>query len=128
MSYQDSLARKIAESKRANFKGTAVVNLSILSFPYAIRRVDPKLVADLVRNFEESSCFNRDAEYFIPAVIDKETLRNAMTDKGVTTAKLKGAQDIPRLLFRNDFRLKCLHRQHRVHAAKKYFKTPEKQE
>jgi hypothetical protein len=127
-SRQEVLGQQIVESKAANFKGTARVDISFLSFPYSIRpNYDKNRVADIIRIFEKQGCIYLDPDLHIPAIIDDKTLQDAMSNAGVSLEELKrnGGYKPPELTFPSGFMLECLHGQRRVIAAAQYL-PPEK--
>jgi Protein of unknown function (DUF3723) len=125
-SQAETIERKIAEDRSANYRGTARVRFEVLEFDAEdSRELDERNVERLVGVFETAGCLLRlEPKHHIPAVISPQSLDLAIQHTGTSLEKLlEHSQKLPpELKFPPNYRLKCLHGQHCVEAGKRWGK------
>lgn len=129
-SQAESIDRKIAEDRSANYRGTVRVRFEFLEFDVeSARELDKKNVERLVGVYETARCLRLKPEHHIPAVISQQNLNLAIKHTGTSLEKLLiYPQKLPpELKFPPGHRLICLHGQHRVEAAKQWGKLSPKE-
>lgn len=110
----------IWEQRASNYRGTVRVKLEALRFGVeGSRQPDVQNVKRLRQIFQDQGCYRLDPENRIPAVIDQQTLENAMQLSGTTLAALLQIPQTspPFLKFPPGFQLQCLKGQSRAKAA-----------
>jgi hypothetical protein len=103
------------------FRGHAKIRLHHLEFHsplFASRAFDPSHVDRLKNVFQQDACARSDPCNFISAVIDDDTLDQAIIQSSTTVEALRSETKTPFLLLPNGYRLRCLYGRHRVEAAK----------
>ena len=118
----ERLEREVSEQKISNYKGTAFVHLSALTFPNPVRPIDQGHVARLKRVFDKEGCRRLELEHHIPAIIDDASLQVAMhfSDMSIEMLRAASAVDPPELRFPEGTVLECLHGRHRIMAAQQH--------
>jgi len=116
------LEREIFNNKSANYRGAARIHLTNLDleFPDRKRTLDEKNVNRLVRNFEFEGCLRLEAEHYVPALIDDETLIAALRESGLEQAALLKFSEPPELPLPDGLKLKVLEGQHRLMAGSRF--------
>jgi hypothetical protein len=112
--------RKLAEDREENFRGTACVSLRKLIFkPEYSRDVDKKNVERLKRIFARQGCLRLSPSNHVPAIINEQDLKVALQYSRKTLDDLlNSSQDAPpKLTLPPNYKLECLHGQHRILAA-----------
>ncbi|KAF7166680.1 hypothetical protein CNMCM6106_002396 [Aspergillus hiratsukae] len=103
------------------FRGHAKILLRHLEFHsplFASRAFDPTHVERLKNVFQQDACARSEPCNFISAVIDDDTLNQAIIQSSATVEALRSETEMPFLLLPNGYRLRCLYGRHRVEAAK----------
>ena len=112
---------RLSLERTQKFKGTARIRLEFLKFGEpTFRELDPQIVKNLKAEFQKArGCQPLDRQHHIPALIDKEDLERAIHCANVGEEQLKSTipSDWPILVFPKEYRLSCLHGQHRVKAG-----------
>ncbi|KAA8647895.1 uncharacterized protein ATNIH1004_006597 [Aspergillus tanneri] len=119
----DSPQGQYMRERYEHFRGHAKVGLEHLEFEtplYGSRVYDQKNVNRLVRVFELEQCLRLEPAHHIVAIIDNETLQQAVTLSDVTEEQLRDASNLPWLFLPEGYRLSCLYGKHRIAAAKKF--------
>jgi hypothetical protein len=111
------LENRLCADRASNFRGTALVRFSHLTFN---KKPDERKVKRLKQNFRTEGCLRMEPLNRIKALIPEQDLNHAITASGVTTQELfKHPNGIPpSLTFSQDFRVLCLKGASRVEAAK----------
>jgi hypothetical protein len=115
----EDLERHIAKSKADNFRGSARVNLSFLSFP-PLRSLEEDRLLSLKRSFEKNGCLQVDPRYSIQAVIADAELQQAARESSITLEELRASLEPPELRFNLGYHLECCKGKHRAAAAAEY--------
>lgn len=121
-SQAESIERKIAEDRSANYRGTVRVRFEFLEFDTeSSRELDQKNIERLIEVYEIDRCDPLQPERHIPALISQRSLELATKHTGTSAGNLLCPQELPlELKFPPGHHLKCLHGQHRVEAAKQW--------
>ena len=121
--------RKITEDRSANYRGTVRVRFEFLEFDTeGSRELDPKNVERLIEVYKTARCLRLESEHRIPATISQQSLDLAIKRNGTSLENLLSCpQELPlELKFPLNYKLICLHGQHRVEAAKRWGKLSPK--
>jgi hypothetical protein len=118
------VSRRIRAEKTLKHLGTARIEVDALCFPDSdgpnienVKRLN-KLFR-LQRDLDPGELQNR-----IPAVIDENDLREALSASGLSEESLlSNGRDYPTLHFCRGFRLNCLRGEDRVEAVKQVFRS-----
>jgi hypothetical protein len=103
------------------FRGHAKIFLRHLEFHsplFASRAFDPTHVKRLMIVFQQGACARSEPCNFISAIIEDDTLEQAIAQSGTTVEALRSETEIPLLLLPDGYSLRCLYGRHRVQAAK----------
>jgi hypothetical protein len=114
---------QLEKERLRKFLGSAKVAIEVLCFNQVTkRRQDDQDSERLLRSFEIAGCLRIGDKYHVQAVIDKDSLSDALEKVGASTEALfsKEADQWPRLQFPDGFRIQCLHGQHRIEAGSEY--------
>jgi hypothetical protein len=107
--------------RRVKYKGTARVALHHLHFDnHGRRELNRKNVDRLIEIFRTESVLRLEPQHHIPAVIDPTLLDDVIQASGLSAESLLNNpdQNLPALKLPQQFRLTCLHGQHRIQAAR----------
>ncbi|KAL3459613.1 hypothetical protein BJX64DRAFT_264634 [Aspergillus heterothallicus] len=102
------------------FCGYAKVSLGQLDFHsplFASKPFNPSRAESLAKTFLQVSCAREERGNFISAIIDSDTLEQAVTQSRTTLELLKRETEIPHLSLPEGYRLRCLYGKHRARAA-----------
>jgi Protein of unknown function (DUF3723) len=113
--------REVNDDRFVTFRGTAIVRIKFLQFgAKGSREISRKNVEILKKNFRTQGILRLEPEHHILAVIDEQDLDHVVKSSETThQALLKSPQKRPpELIFPPDYRLKCLHGQYRILAAR----------
>lgn len=114
---------RLETEKRRTFKGSALINLDVLHFSSnEHRNLDPKHVEYLKGCFQKDRCRRLEEQNHIQAIIDQPNLDNALRHSDVSPYELLNSKQngYPKLIFPRGFKLRCLHGQHRIAAAREF--------
>jgi hypothetical protein len=117
---QDDRELNILAAER--FVGTVRVAISCLQFLDA-RQLDPRVVKELVSNFQQTRCRRYESENFIPVLITKSDLDRALRVSDINRTDLKtpdqeGSFRFLKAAKRQNFT--CVYGQHRIRAAEQF--------
>src|SRR6266536_4517827 len=127
--------RDIAEDRSANYRGTARVRFEALEFDWErefdceeSREIVQKNVQRLIGVFDKAGYDQLDSRHHIPAIISQQSLDLVLQYTGISLERLLEHRRKlpPKLKFPPTCRLKCLHSQYCVEAAKQWGKLPPK--
>ena len=113
------MAVDIQTIKRSHFKGYARVMLHDLRF-HTGRQLDEKNVERLSRVFDALGCHRGDRRYALPVVVEGSVLHQTFNSGSCNSqcSLSQPAVDLPLISAPNGEKILCLHKKHRVHAAK----------
>lgn len=115
--------QRLAEERRIKYRGTAMIRLEFLDFPYdESRELDPKNVERLKKCFRTEGCHRLELENHIPAIVEPSALNSALQIAGKSSDDLliQTEESYTELKFLVGYRLACLHGQHRIQAGREY--------
>lgn len=115
--------KRVSSDTAANFVGTVRVWIKHLDFPHPSRQVDPKVIAQLKRDFDGEGCNPEKLNNRIPAIIHDPMLLRTMLERlaiSAETFKAMSKENPPHLNLGQGVKLECLHGQHRAFAANEY--------
>jgi hypothetical protein len=119
---------RLDAERRLQYKGTACIGLEFLNF----RRCesgkeneeyepDRENVEYLKGCFRKEGCRQVDVGNHIPALIDQQSLDDALQAAGISANQLRSPSGgYPELAFPDGFQLECLHGKDRIQAAREY--------
>lgn len=118
-----ALEQKISEDKSAKYMGTAEIFIKHLEFPHPCRKIDWKIVDQLVRDFDGEGCIRDQPVNRIPAVISNSILQEGLQKLAISAEAFRAtSKDKPvKLPLSEDVKLECLHGQHRILAAEEFY-------
>ena len=124
----DARQAERAAIKSRCHRGLARIDLSALDFGFSLQRghreASDKLVCSLERKFELQGCLRFDDENYIPAIIEDNVLRLAISEAGLAELSIRNNDGfIPHLKIPH---LDCLHGLHRVLAAERHLDEDER--
>jgi hypothetical protein len=116
------IEQRISSDKLTKYKGTALVLIAHLHFPFPCRQVDKKVVDQLKRDFEGEGGIKDLPINRVPAIIDQSILQAGLNKLATSPEAFRATSrdNPPRLHLARDVKLECLHGQHRILAAKEY--------
>jgi hypothetical protein len=117
---QHEQEQKIATERRIQYRGTASIALEALHFPCeGSRDIDDRNVERLMNVFREEKCRRLPIQNHVVAEIDQRQLDAALAASGISAEALfkDPCDSYLELDFPPNFRLRCLHGQHRIIAA-----------
>jgi Protein of unknown function (DUF3723) len=107
--------RRLFESKRAHFKGSAKVPLDLLqSYAPSTFTFDAKNVARLIKIFEQEGCYRLNPDHHVPVTISRQSFEQALRDAGIDQHTLLTNDDPPLIQPEG---VTVLHGRHRLNAA-----------
>ncbi|KAI9855635.1 MAG: hypothetical protein M1813_009681 [Trichoglossum hirsutum] len=120
---------KLAGDRAASFRGTAIVRFEFLQFgAEGSRELNSKNVETLKKIFENGGCSPLEPRHHIPAIINQNNLNSAIKSSGISSSELldNPRAKPPELKFPLNYRLQCLHGQHRIEAGREALPLEEK--
>ena len=115
--------RRLFESKRAHFKGSAKVPLPLLhSYASSTFTFNAKNVDRLIQVFKIEGCYRLDPDHHVPATISRQSFEQALQDANINHHTLINSDDPP--LIRPEGAT-VLHGRHRLTAAQNYLNPNE---
>lgn len=124
---QNSFEKLYLEERRAHFRGSIKVDIQAISLNSS-QEVNYETVKRLEKIFQTQGCARLDPANHVPVLVEQRALKQALKDANVPPSDLLShfATDLPYLTFQQEYKLTCLHGQHRLLAAQAYL-LPEDQ-
>ncbi|KAH8765626.1 hypothetical protein BGZ57DRAFT_533732 [Hyaloscypha finlandica] len=114
---------KLEAETRRTYKGSARISLDVLYFQSNEHRdLDRKHVDYLKGCFQRDKCRRLEKRNHIEAAVDQPSLDAALRSSDVSARELltNEPNGCPKLSFPAGFKLRCLHGQHRIQAAREF--------
>jgi hypothetical protein len=114
---------KLEAETRRTYKGSARISLDVLYFQSNEHRdLDRKHVDYLKDYFQKDKCRRLEKRSYIKAAVDQPSLDAALRSSDVSARELltNEPNGCLKLSFPAGFKLRCLHRQHRIQAVKEF--------
>jgi hypothetical protein len=114
---------KLEAETRRTYKGSARISLDVLYFQRNEHRdLDRKHVDYLKGCFQRDKCRRLEKRNHIEAAVDQPSLDAALRSSDVSARELltNEPNGCPKLSFPAGFKLRCLHGQHRIQAAREF--------
>ena len=114
---------KLESETRPTYKGSARISLDVLYFQSNEHRdLDKKHVEYLKECFQKDKCRRLEKRNHTEAAVDQASLDAALRSSDVSARELltNEPNGCPKLSFLAGFKLRCLHGQHRIQAAKEF--------
>jgi len=110
---------RLDAERRLQYKGTACIGLEFLNFQQC--EPDRENVEYLKGCFRKEGCHQVEARNHIPALIDQQSLDDALQAAEISASQLRYPSDgYPELGFPDGYQLECLHGKDRIQAAREF--------